>query len=447
MKRLLPLYLCIMLFHFTISTAQIGQSKISGSVSDGLGNALSEVNIGLMRQKDSSVVKMVVSDENGEFVINNISSNTYLLVCRFIGYNNYLSIPFTIDSHHNSIVLPLIVLVSKDVHLSEVTVSARKPFVQHKIDRTIVNVDAMNTAGSDILEVLGKSPGIMLDSDGDIKLNGKGNVLVLIDDKSTYLSVSDLTAYLKSLPAGLVSRLELINNPPARYDAASGSIINIVLKKNTQKGFNGNVNLGYIQGKYSGGNDALNLNYRLGKFNIFSNLSYNRDHNFKNEVSLRNLYNTDNSLQSTINKNSNYNYIANGYFLRTGIDFYSTQKTTIGILLTGNTRSRYDRQNFSGRQYDDSTKLENFSDGASSGNYKWKSGGINLNFMHKFDSTGSSLTSDLDYITYNSNGNQILTNQNRFPDSILNNSNTIKYDLPSRINIYSSQDRLHPSIQ
>ncbi len=445
MKRLLPLYLCIMLFHFTISTAQIGQSKISGSVSDGLGNALSEVNIGLMRQKDSSVVKMVVSGENGEFIINNISYDTYLLVCRFIGYNNYISIPFSIDSHHNSIVLPLIVLVSKDVHLSEVTVSARKPFVQHKIDRTIVNVDAMNTAGSDILEVLGKSPGIMLDSDGDIKLNGKGNVLVLIDDKSTYLSVSDLTAYLKSLPAGLVSRLELINNPPARYDAASSSIINIVLKKNTQKGFNGNVNLGYNQGKYSGGSDALNLNYRIGKFNIFSNLSYNRDHNFKYETSLRNLYNADNFIHSTINKNINYNYIANGYFLRTGIDFYSTQKTTIGILLTGNARPKYDRQNFSGRQYDDSTKLENFSGGFSSGNYKWESGGINLNFTHKFDSTGSILTSDLDYITYSSYGNQILTNRNLYPDSILNNSNTIKYDLPSQINIYSVKtDYTHP---
>jgi Outer membrane protein beta-barrel family len=437
MKRLLSLFLCIMSFHFTISTAQTGQNKISGLIGDGQVNKLSEVNIGLMRQADSTVVKMVVSDENGRFVINNISYDTYLLVCRFIGYNNYLSVPFTIDSQHKSIVLPLIVLVSKDVHLGEVTISTRKLLVQHKIDRTTINVDAMNTAGSDILEVLGKSPGIMLDPDGDIKLNGKGNVLVLIDGKSTYLSVNDLSAYLKSLPAGLVSRLELINNPPARYDAASSSVINIILKKNIQKGFNGNVNLGYIQGKYPGGNDALNLNYRVGKFNMFSNLSYNLEHNFKVENSLRNLYTTDNSILSTIQKKGNYTYLANGYFLRTGIDFYSTQKTTVGILLTGNSRPKYDRQNITGRQYNDSTILENFSEGSSSGNYKWKSGGINLNFMHKIDSTGSILTSDLDFITYSSYGNQILTNRNYFPDSTLNNSSIIEYDLPSRINIYS----------
>ncbi|HSC36683.1 MAG TPA: Plug domain-containing protein, partial [Chitinophagaceae bacterium] len=119
--------------------------------------------------------------------------------------------------------------LSKPDTLRTVVVTAKKKWVEQKLDRTIINVDAMITAaGSNALEVLTKSPGVMVDMNGNISLNGKHNVLVLIDDKPTYMSAQDLADYLRSLPAGILDKIELMSNPPARYDASGSAIINIV---------------------------------------------------------------------------------------------------------------------------------------------------------------------------------------------------------------------------
>ena len=446
MKKFAFLLFCILLFSVEVANCQSVNGRITGVITNLQNQPLLGVNIRLILQNDSSTIKMTRSDENGKFFIDNLYGDTYLLVCSYIGYNKYVSIPISIDNNHSSIVLPLIVLTSQDVNLNEVVVSARKPLIQHKIDRTILNVDAMTTSsGSNVMEVIGKSPGVMVDSDGDITLEGKGNVLVLIDDKPTYLSTQDLSSYLRSLPAGLVDRLELISNPPARYDAASSAIINIVLKKNKSEGINGGLSLGIIKGNLLRSNDALNLNYRNSKLNIFNSLSYGRDQNFKNEITRRYFYNPDNSLESNLEKNSKYRFLSNSSNLRTGIDYSISKKTTVGLLLTGNTRPKTDNQIYSANQVEDSTNHTNSSAGYSNGKYTWKNAGINLNLLNKFDSIGTALTTDIDYIFYKSGGNQILENQNYYPESYLNNSYTLMYDLPSQINIYSIKtDYTHP---
>src|SRR5215217_1492281 len=107
----------------------------------------------------------------------------------------------------------------KPVVLREVKISTRKDFIEQKIDRTVLNIDALiSNAGTNALEVLEKAPGVQIDQDGKISLKGLEGVVVLIDNRPTHLSGAALASYLKSLPSGAINQIELIPNPPARYD-------------------------------------------------------------------------------------------------------------------------------------------------------------------------------------------------------------------------------------
>ena len=169
-------------------------------------------------------------------------------------------------------------LISSDsVHqLSQVVVSSKKPLYEIKIDRTVVNVDASPAnVGTNVIEVLEKAPGVNVDKDGNISLKGKNAVLVMIDGRPSYLTPADLFNYLKSLPSTAIDQIELMTNPPAKYDASGNAgVINIKTKKNKTMGFNGTYNASIGQGKYNRNSNSLNLNFRKNKFNIFSNISY-----------------------------------------------------------------------------------------------------------------------------------------------------------------------------
>jgi len=160
--------------------------------------------------------------------------------------------------------------------LSNVTVTSKKPMVEVKADKTILNVEGtINATGSNALELLRKSPGVSLDKDENISLAGKNGVQVYIDGRVTPLSGTDLAIYLKTLQSSQIESIELITNPSAKYDAAGNAgIINIRLKKNRSFGTNGSVNAGWNVGTYAKYNGGASLNYRNKKINIFSNYSF-----------------------------------------------------------------------------------------------------------------------------------------------------------------------------
>jgi len=324
--------------------------------------------------------------------------------------------------------------------LKEVTITAKKPPIEHKIDRTIVNVDAMVTAaGSNALEVLSKSPGVSVDIDGNISLNGKGGVLILINDKPTYLSAQDLTAYLRSLPAGTLEKIELISNPPARYDASGSAVINLQLKKNKTPGLNGNVSIAYNQGIYGRSNNALNINYRRKKINLFGNFSYARDASGTKDTSRRYYYNTTGADSSATLINRRYSYFSNGWNLRTGLDYYVSAKTTLGILLTGGIRPRSDQLHYTSDQLNANQKPDSTAMGSTAGNYQWYSGGVNLNMQHRIKENGEVITGDLDYVNIHANGSQFVSSTVYHSDGNISSTNDILYRLPADINIWSAK--------
>src|SRR5258705_10795842 len=171
-----------------------------------------------------------------------------------------------------------------------VTVVAKRPLIEQKIERTIVNVEASVTnVGASALEVLEKSHGISVDKDGNISLKGKQGVQVYIDGRPSYLSGADLANMLRSMSASQLEQIEIMTNPPAKYDAAGNSgVINIKTKKNKLFGYNGSLTTGYTQGNFARFNESGNFNYRNGKINLFTNVSYNRNHRGEDLIISRN---------------------------------------------------------------------------------------------------------------------------------------------------------------
>ncbi|MBS1655965.1 MAG: TonB-dependent receptor, partial [Bacteroidetes bacterium] len=239
-RNLLPALLCLL---FINVYAQDKQGKITGTIVDGSQKNMASATITLINAKDSSVVKFTSSTKEGNYEFDHVSEGRFFVQVTIIGYEKANSDAIVISSANQLVKVPEIKLTEESKSLEAVTVTAKKPFIETKIDKTVVNVDASPTsAGSTAMEVLEKSPGISVDNDGNISLRGKAGVIVMMDGKPTYLSASDLATMLKNMPASALDQIEIMTNPSSKYDAAGNSgIINIKTKKGKQAGFNGSV--------------------------------------------------------------------------------------------------------------------------------------------------------------------------------------------------------------
>jgi len=254
--------------------------KITSAGSEMLTGAVAE----LRNAKDSSLAKASVADLNGKYILENVKAGEYYIKTSFLGYNPYHSNTFVYNGTAPKVMADIKMEVSA-VMLKSAEVSAFKPLVEVKADKTVFNVEnSINSTGSTAYELLQKAPGVVVDNNDAITLKGRGGVMVQIDGRPARLSETELADYLKSMQSTDVEAIELISNPSSKYDAeGTAGIINIKLKKNKNYGTNGSVTLGYAIGDYSKYNTALSLNNRSKKFNVYSSYSNNwgdRGHEF-----------------------------------------------------------------------------------------------------------------------------------------------------------------------
>ncbi len=431
------------------SKAQITNGKVNGTVIDGSAKIIESATISLLRVKDSSVAKIAVANRNGQFSFENVAEGSYVVSISAVGHSKGFSENFNISPSNLNVTLKTIELVPLAKNLGGVTVTARKPLIEQKIDRTILNVDASVTnVGTSAMEVLEKSPGVSVDKDGNISLKGKQGVQVYIDGRPSYLSGTDLANYLRSLSSSQLDQIEIMTNPPAKYDAAGNSgIINIKTKKTKQFGYSGSISSTYSQGRYAKFNESFNFNYRKNKINFFTTLGYNNRKNFQ-ELNIQRKF-LESSTKEII---SHYDQVSkmrdNGesFNAKLGLDFYATKKTTFGAVVTG----FYNPGTFGNRSdvliSDPNRILLSRTLASANNERKWKNFSGNLNFRHVFDSTGRELTADLDYITYNSTNKQDMVNAYFNASGIPTiKADTLLGNLPQDINIYSAKmDYLHP---
>lgn len=442
-----PAILCLLLLFLSckIHSQQLGNS-LGGLVKDSRNEAIPGATVRLLRAADSTLVRGVLTDATGKFIVTAIPADTYRLVVTSVGNKDYRSGTIQITDQQSAITLPVFILTPSKTTLSEVNVVAKKPLIEQELDRTIVNVDAMiGSAGSNTLEVLGKIPGVSVDINGEISLNGKAGVQVLIDGRPTHMSGADLAAYLKSLPGGSLDKLELMTNPPAKYEAAGTSIINIRLKRNKLQGVTGNVALGYDWGRLGRSNDVISLNVNHKKVNLFSTLSYSQDSQLTDSQNERRSYDSSASLLSSIRLTNRNQTGSHGGMVRLGMDYAVSPNTTLGFVLNGQRSRRSERLDYVSLRTDKRYGSDSVGTGTTDGDFLWTNKSANLNGQHKFGKSGRQITADLNYVQYETQGEQVLANRVNDADGTFGSGQRFRYKLPSVISIYTARiDYEHP---
>lgn len=437
------LFTLLALFTFCSFSAQAQVGKVTGTVVDGSQKIVESSTISLLKAKDSSVYKYAVAGKAGAFAFEDVAYGRYLVSVTAVGHQKGFSPVFEIAATNGAVQLKPIELVPVAKSMSGVTVTARKPLIEHKIDRTVVNVEASVTnVGSSALEVLEKSPGISVDKDGNISLKGKQGVMVLVDGRPTQLGGADLANLLRSMNANQLDQIEIMTNPPAKYDAAGNAgIINIKTKKNRQLGYNGSFNASYGQGNLPKFNEGLNFNYRQGKWNLFTNLSHAyRERNNKLDIQRNFINATTKDLVSHFDQQARMKNASSSYNAKLGADFFAAKNTTVGIVLSGfsnpgefQNRNRIDISNNVGVVTSQTRAL-------ALQKSSWKNYSTNVNFRQVLDTTGKELTADLDYVTYKANRNQSLSNYYyNTSGAAIKKGDTLFSHMPQNINIYSGR--------
>jgi iron complex outermembrane recepter protein len=449
MKKILQMLLICGLSSISLLTnAQTKPGKIAGQVIDGNQKTIEAATIALLKAKDSSTIKFSVANKTGHFEFENVPEGQYLVSISAVGHGKAYSEKIEISESQKLLTLKTIELIPQAKNLSGVTVTASRPLIEQKIDRTVVNVEASVTnVGSSALEVLERSPGITVDKDGNISLKGKDGVMVLIDGRPTYLSGPDLANMLRSMQASQLDQLEIMTNPPARYDAAGNAgIINIKTKKNKQFGYNGSVTVGYGQWFYPKLNESFNFNYRKNKVNFFTNLGHNFGQS-KGMLDIQRNFLDKNSktLLSSFDQHTRRYNENNTYNGKIGLDYFPAKNTTIGVVFTGYT-SDQNRSMRTATDIDFQNGEISKQRGLSTEKQEWKNYSGNLNFRQVLDTSGKELTADFDFVGYDSRNETSLMNYyfdaNSTPTEI---PDTLLGVLPQNIKVYSGKmDYLHP---
>ena len=404
--------------------------QVSGIVKDTDGNPLNGATITLL--KDSSIVKLGVSNTSGAYIFNVTKQGTYRIKTTFIGYSNGISAPFAVSG--NDIKVSDVQLKKAGNQLKEVALTSQKPIVEMRADKMIVNVEGtINAVGSDALELLRRSPGVTVDKDDNLSLSGKNGVQVYIDGRPTPLSGQDLATYLKSMQSANIESIELITNPSAKYEAAGNAgIINIRLKKNKSFGTNGSVNTGWNMGftaKYNGG---ISLNYRNKDINIFGNYNYNQNSNRSTIEFHRSILDTSFDQNGTINiTNISHNF-------KGGLDYFIDKKSTLGFIVTGTFAdpefSNYGRTSIS---YIPTNTVNRILVANNTNSLKRHNININLNYSY-INPNGKNLTINADNGSYKLNSDQFQPNYYFSPSGqVLLNSVIYQMIAPTDISINS----------
>jgi hypothetical protein len=414
-------------------SAGINAQQVNGTVSDNNGKALNGATISLLNAKDSSIAKLSASKDEGRYTITGVTPGRYLVSASYVGHIPRYSAPFEVSAA--DVTVPVLSMEKASGDMKGIVVTARKPMVEVKADKTILNVEGtINATGSDALELLRKSPGVLVDRDDNLSLSGKNGVQVYIDGRPSPLSGKDLSDYLRSLQSGSIEAIEIITNPSARYEAAGNAgIINIRLKKNKAFGTNGSANAGWNIATFAKYNAGFALNHRNGSVNVFGNYNYNRglNMNFMNldrvsPLGTRFLQGSD-----MINNNRSSNFKA-------GMDYFVSKKSTFGFIVNGNVAdprfsnfSRTDISKFPSGSVDSILIADN------SSHMDRSSINTNLNYRYT-DTLGRELNIDADYGVYDILNDQFQPNYTyNASQSVLLSKEVVNMVTPSDIRLYS----------
>ncbi|WP_207433124.1 TonB-dependent receptor domain-containing protein [Sabulibacter ruber] len=417
--------------------AQGQRFELKGTVKNSKGEALVAANLQLVKDSSQVLVKVEVSDVNGKFAFSNIPAGKYKLMATHYDHAMYTSGVINLQNHTD---LANVVMPDRAVALKEVKIEAQKPFVEQHFDKTVLNVEnSISAAGSTVLEVLEKAPGLSVDQNDNISMRGRTGVMVMINGKRVPMSGTELATMLRGLNANDVAKIDLITNPSAKYDAAgTAGIIDIKLKKDNRVGTNGSITSSFGQGELPKVNQGLQLNHQNKALNVFGSYNYVHRKDFNKLNLYRQFYSSNEarSFEGAYDQQNLFNFQLNTHNIRTGFDYNLSPKTVMGVvgslLLVDVNRSVGNQARALDNQYQYLYSfLTNGRTNTDRGNQS-----LNLNFKHSIDTTGREITADVDYAAFQTKDDQNYITQyenTTRPDSVL------RGNLDGSLRIYSAK--------
>ena len=333
MKRLYILMLLMVQAACVFAQGQV-KGKILDKAND---EPLGFVNVVINRAGETKMVKGAITDEQGNFNIDGLANGNYDLVVTFVGYKTLkrtFSLTAARPSHHFNALY-----ISEDTHqLKEVTVTGQRAIMKLEVDRKSFDVtqDIANAGGS-ASDVLENIPSVEVDNDGNVSLRGNTSVEVWINGKASGLTADNRAEILQQLPAESIERIEVIDNPSAKYSAeGSAGIINIVLKKDRKAGYYGSVQAGV--NTRGGANTSVNFNYNSPLFDAYANVGFRHRRNEGGSESRTN-YLTTNTYQNAFGESEGQ---GNNLFVRAGVTLHASKNddiTLAGMFMKGGNKN------------------------------------------------------------------------------------------------------------
>jgi hypothetical protein len=409
MKTSIP----FLIFVFLLSSLQLEAKEriqLSGEVKDASGEILPFANVALLEAGSEKLVTGSVSDDQGRFTISTSQTGKFKLKVSSIGFETFESEVFEL-ADGSSKDFGTIALEEEIAALGEVTVRSSRPEVVIQADKTIVNVEGTVMAeGSTALDVIGRSPGVYVDSDGNINLNGRSGVIVLIDDRQTYMSADDLANFLRAMPADNIKSIEVINNPPARYDAeGSAGVLNIKLKKNTANGINGSVQVGHQYNGLHAPFTGATVNVRQGKWTSNASLNYNEWARVT-DLDIFRRFQLDEGV-SDFDQVAALTMRRRNVFFNGGTDYAINDRHSVGMSLQASTsRGKEDGTSLTNIT-NPSTPAINYLEALNDGESESRRFFTNFHYVGSLDTLGTRLTADIDYTVMETGSLGMLNNR------------------------------------
>lgn len=299
---------------------------VKGTILDQSNNAIAYTNVLVLKAADSTLVKGSVSEVDGSYEILGLPSGNYLIKASFVGYIDQFSEPFDLSQEYT---VPPLVLIENLENLDEVTVTARRPTVDRKIDRLVFNVENTVVSSGNTFDILRRTPGVTV-VQNEIKIRNRA-AQVYINDRKVYLTNQELQQLLEGFSGENVKSVEVITTPPARYDAEGGAILNIITSKNLSIGYKGSVfgnNTIAIVPKYSVGTSQY---YKTDWLNAFASYTFNSRYDYKNDDSKIVFFDPNGNRDSEWLTDFNKNTRTFSHDLNTILDFTINEKNTVSL--------------------------------------------------------------------------------------------------------------------
>ena len=411
MKKLIT-FLLIVCYSAASSQVAAQRGGLTGRLVDEKGGALRFANVTILNAGDSAFVAGGLTREDGAFSLATPSAGRYFLRMSSIGFTQTQSAAFDVPDTTFSKDFGVLTLKADIKSLEEVSVTALRPTITQLADRMVVSVEGTAMAsGNTAFAVLAKAPGVFIDADGNIQLNGRSGVTLMLDGRLTYLSARDLRTLLEGMSAENIKSIELITNPSARYDAEGTSgILNINLKKNVLQGINGSVYSSYnYNGKQHGYTTGGNINYKNKRWNSFLNLDAARRVGGREATFTRVFYAPD--------KTTYFDQVATGNFevegppfVRMGTDYTLNDRHSVGVMTYFGTN--YLETDFLTDTYigGEPKKYAQYVEADNIGNNRFSTFTSNVHYNGKLDSLGTTLAADLDYARITNRGESYFYN-------------------------------------